>query len=215
VRIIKNLLKRYWKLENVEFRDNGDAEHGTDPPSRLTTARKRGKFELHGTVCDVHKGRSWRPRTATINESSTVVLERFHTSPQKSIMQCARKSGASAPRVLRKRFYYEQDGAPPHYHTDVRAYIDQNVSGHWIGRRGPIDFQPRSPDLTPLEFYLWGTAKDKVYRKRPDNLDTLWDEIKAACAEIPLQTLVRVTEAVGVRIQRCNEMFSIALKFSN
>jgi hypothetical protein len=55
-----------------------------------------------------------------------------------------------------ERFHYQQDGAPPHYHRDVRAYLDQNVPSHWTGGRGPIDFPPRSPDLTPLDFYLWG-----------------------------------------------------------
>ncbi|GFS52141.1 DUF4817 domain-containing protein [Nephila pilipes] len=58
-------------------------------------------------------------------------------------------------------FYFQQDGAPPHYHRDVRAYLDQNLSGQWIGRRGPIEFKARSPDLTPLDFFLWGTVKDE------------------------------------------------------
>jgi hypothetical protein len=101
-----------------------------------------------------------------------------------------------------ERFYYQQDGAPQHYHRDVRAHLDQNVPGHWIGCRGPMDFPLRSPGLTPLDFYLWGTVKDKVYRRKTENMDKLWDEIKAACAEIPMQTLVRVTEAVVVRTQR-------------
>jgi hypothetical protein len=61
-----------------------------------------------------------------------------------------------------KKFYYQQDSAPPHYYRDVRAYLDQNVSGHWIGRRGPIDFPPRSPDLTTLDFYLWGTVPQET-----------------------------------------------------
>jgi hypothetical protein len=74
--------------------------YGTDPPSRLTIARIRDKFELHGTVCDVHKGPSGRPRTATSDESSAAALERFHSSPQKSIRQCARESGVSAISVL-------------------------------------------------------------------------------------------------------------------
>nr|CAI5854621.1 unnamed protein product [Callosobruchus analis] len=26
-------------------------------------------------------------------------------------------------------FYFQQDGAPPHYHRDIRAYLDQNLSG--------------------------------------------------------------------------------------
>ena len=58
-------------------------------------------------------------------------------------------------------------------------------------------------DLTPLDFYLWVNVKNLLYRRRPANLDTLWDEIRTVCAEIPLQTLVTVTESVATRVQRC------------
>ncbi|PNF33829.1 hypothetical protein B7P43_G08609 [Cryptotermes secundus] len=60
--------------------------------------------------------------------------------------------------------FYLQDGAPPHYHRDVRAYLDDTLPGRWVGRRGAIEYQPRSPDLTPLDFCPWGTLKDEVYR---------------------------------------------------
>ncbi|KAK8403570.1 hypothetical protein O3P69_000549 [Scylla paramamosain] len=33
--------------------------------------------------------------------------------------------------------YFQQDGAPPHYHRDVRAYLDAVFPDTWIGRRGP------------------------------------------------------------------------------
>ena len=33
----------------------------------------------------------------------------------------------------------------------------------WIGRGGTIALPPRSPDLTPLEFSVWGNVKDKVF----------------------------------------------------
>jgi hypothetical protein len=86
----------------VEVQRQWRREYGTDPPSRLTIARIRDKFELHGTVYDVHKGPSGRPRAATSDESSAAVLERFHSSPQKSTeRQCARESGVSATSVLR------------------------------------------------------------------------------------------------------------------
>ncbi|KAI8778364.1 Protein of unknown function DUF4817 [Biomphalaria glabrata] len=64
-------------------------------------------------------------------------------------------------------FYFQQDGAPPHYHRDVRAYLDHYVPGQWIGRRGPIEFSALSPDLSPLDFFLWGTVKDEVYKRKP------------------------------------------------
>jgi hypothetical protein len=97
----KYLLKWYWKFENVvEVQRQWRHEYGTDLPSRLTIARIRDKLELHGTVCDMHKGRSGRSRTATSDEPSVAVLERFHSSPQKSTRQCAHESGVSATSIL-------------------------------------------------------------------------------------------------------------------
>ena len=93
----KQIIKWYWKFENVAaVRRQWRSEYGTEPPSRLTTTRLRDKFEIHGTVCDVHKGRSGRPRTATSDDSTTAVLELFQRSPQKSSRQAARESNVSA-----------------------------------------------------------------------------------------------------------------------
>ncbi|KAI8783316.1 solute carrier organic anion transporter family member 2B1 X3, partial [Biomphalaria glabrata] len=86
-------------------------------------------------------------------------------------------------------FYFQQDGVPPHYHREVRAYLDHNVPGQWIGRRGPIKFPACSPDLTPLDFFLSGTVKDEAYKRIPRHLDTLRNETPAVCAEIWVDTL--------------------------
>ena len=32
---------------------------------------------------------------------------------------------------------------------------------------------PRSCDLTPLDYYLWGAVKDKCYADKPETFDTL------------------------------------------
>ncbi|KAJ4432449.1 hypothetical protein ANN_21068 [Periplaneta americana] len=62
----KAILKWYWRTENVvEVQRQWRREYRTEPPTRLTIARIRDKFETHGTVCDVYKGRSGRPRTST------------------------------------------------------------------------------------------------------------------------------------------------------
>ena len=49
--------------------------------------------------------------------------------------------------------FFMQDGAPPHFSREVRAWLHDTFPGHWIGRRGPIEWPPRSPDLTPLDFF--------------------------------------------------------------
>jgi len=95
----KTILKWYLKFENVvEVQRQWRHEYATEPPTCLTIARIRDKFETHCTVCDVHKGRSGRPRTAS-PASSAKVLEQFTHSPQRSTKQCARETGVSRTSV--------------------------------------------------------------------------------------------------------------------
>lgn len=61
--------------------------------------------------------------------------------------------------------------------------------GKWIGRSGPIEFEwpPRSPDLTPLDFYQWSHVKALVLEGQPQitTVNELRRErIKKACASI-------------------------------
>ena len=56
------------------------------------------------------------------------------------------------PRVRYKRLYFQQDGAPAYYEFDVRCWLDKKFKKKWIGRRGPIEWPARSPDLTVPEF---------------------------------------------------------------
>ena len=58
-------------------------------------------------------------------------------------------------------FIFQQDGAPPHFHFDVRAHLSANLLGRWIGRASHNDspllpYPPRSPDLNPCDFFLMG-----------------------------------------------------------
>ena len=61
------------------------------------------------------------------------------------------------PRVQDQDCYFQHDGAPPHYGHYVRQWLCENFPRKWIGRRGPIEWPARSPDLTPPDFFLWGS----------------------------------------------------------
>ncbi|KAJ4447321.1 hypothetical protein ANN_09325 [Periplaneta americana] len=50
------------------------------------------------------------------------------------------------------------------------------------GRGGPIAWPPRSPDLNPLDFYLWGHLKSLVYSSPVPDLESLRNRI-VACSE--------------------------------
>ena len=58
--------------------------------------------------------------------------------------------------LRRQNFFFQQDGAPPHFAISARNYLDQTFPGRWIGRRGLVEWPPRSPDLSPLDYFLWG-----------------------------------------------------------
>lgn len=101
------------------------------------------------------------------------------------------------------RVFFQQDGAPPHFAADVREYISNVFPNRWIGRRGPIEWPARSPDLTPLDFFLWGHIKNKVYQERPRNLDDLKVRITAEMRGIPVEVLHRVTRNFQDRLGHC------------
>lgn len=69
--------------------------------------------------------------------------------------------------------FFQQDGAPAHYTTPVRHWLDCWFPNRWIGRSGPIPWPARSPDLTPLDYFLWGYLKHKVYQHEIEDVNQL------------------------------------------
>ncbi|XP_076666296.1 uncharacterized protein LOC143367911 [Andrena cerasifolii] len=96
------------------------------------------------------------------------------------------------PNEIRRNMFYQQDGAGPHYATIARDYLNQTFQDRWIGRGGPVAWPPRSPDMTPLDFFFWGYLKDEVYRQPVDTLEDIVVRIHAAVANITPQTLLAV-----------------------
>lgn len=49
--------------------------------------------------------------------------------------------------------WYQHDGAPPHCSREVLEVLNQRFPERWIGRGGTLEWPPRSPDITPLDFF--------------------------------------------------------------
>ena len=60
---------------------------------------------------------------------------------------------------------FQQDGEPPRYATHVRDFLNATFQEKWVVWRGSIEWPPRSPDLTPMDFFLWGVVKEKDSRE--------------------------------------------------
>ncbi|GFW87702.1 hypothetical protein TNCV_4486671 [Trichonephila clavipes] len=63
-----------------------------------------------------------------------------------------------------------------------------------ISRFGPVNWPPRSCDLTPLDYFLWGYLKSLVYADKPQTLDYLEDNIRRVMANMRPQMLEKVIE---------------------
>lgn len=108
-----------------------------------------------------------------------------------------------------QNFILQQDGAPPHWHLAVRGFLNESLPHRWIGRRGNEDlalhfWPPRSPDLTPCDYFLWGYVKEAVYvPPLPKTMDDLQNRITAAVHSITPDTLSRVWDEFGYRVDVC------------
>ncbi|GFY19460.1 putative transposable element [Trichonephila clavipes] len=93
-----------------------------------------------------------------------------------------------------QELWFQQDCAT--YHT-ARATIDllkDTFGDRLISRFGFVNRPPRSCDLTPLDYFLWGYVKSLLYANKPQTLDHLEDNIRRVIADIRPQMLEKVIE---------------------
>ncbi|GFW62030.1 transposable element Tc3 transposase [Trichonephila clavipes] len=94
----------------------------------------------------------------------------------------------------REELWFQQDDATCH---TARATIDllkDTFGDRLISHFGPVNWPPRSCDLTPLDYFLWGYVKSLVYADMPQTLDHLEDNIRRVIADIRPQMLEKVIE---------------------
>ncbi|GFW88740.1 hypothetical protein TNCV_4972331 [Trichonephila clavipes] len=70
-----------------------------------------------------------------------------------------------------------------------------------ISRFGPVNWPPRSCDLTPLDYFLWGYVKSLVYADKPQTLDHLEDNIRRVITDIRPEMLEKVIENWTSRLE--------------
>ena len=62
---------------------------------------------------------------------------------------------------------------------------------------------PRSPDLTPTDFFLWGLLKGKVYKNTHRTIEQFKDAIHQEIQAVNFDTLGKVSQNLEKRIQVC------------
>jgi len=64
----------------------------------------------------------------------------------------------------------------------------------WLSRSSDVNWPPKSCDLTPLDFFLWGYLKSQVYTNKPQTIDALKVNITNAIQQIQPDLCEKVIE---------------------
>ena len=105
-----------------------------------------------------------------------------------------------------QQLLYQMDGAPSHLGSHVRDVLNDNLPLKWIGRRGAtLEWPPRSPDLTPIGYFLWSYLKNKVYIRKIRKMEDLKIRVKEEFTKIKSnkQLIKRITASVNSRVLEC------------
>ncbi|GFW76297.1 uncharacterized protein TNCV_1580761 [Trichonephila clavipes] len=88
----------------------------------------------------------------------TVNAQRYLTLLRETVVPCLIQRGQIS------NVTFMQDGATSHTANPVKPFLIQTFGeDRIVSRRCMYPWTPRSPDLTPADFWLWGYLKSYVY----------------------------------------------------
>ncbi|GFV81669.1 transposable element Tc3 transposase [Trichonephila clavipes] len=136
------------------------------------------------------------------SEANPQVYVETPLHPEKLTVWCALWAGAVVPTRQR---------------SDTIDLLKDTFGDRLISRFGLVNWPPRSCDLTPLDYFLWGYVKSLVYADKPHALDHLEDNIRRVITDIRPQMLEKVIENWTsrldyIRASRGNHMPEIIFK---
>ena len=99
--------------------------------------------------------------------------------------------------------WFQQAGAMCHTAKATLDVLRPVFEDRIISRRAAVVWKPRSCNLTPLNYYLWGAVKDKCYADKSETIDALKDNIREVIGVIQLHTIGNVLKNFAERIGYC------------
>lgn len=108
------------------------------------------------------------------------------------------------PLADHRNLFYQHDGAPPHNPYLVTSHLYNLFDDQWIANNGPHLWPPRSPDLSVLDFCIWGAVKNKVYNIPVTTMEVCMQRVRTAFEEFNPQSIRRAThEELLLRCEKC------------
>ena len=150
------------------------------PPANFTFQRLNSREKLGVWAALVGDGTLIGPFFFDGNLNGNGYLRMLRTDILPIIAQ---KFGQHANGAIRQA-WWAQDGAPCHRSNAVRRELQTRFHQRVVALGHPREWPANSPDLTPMDFFVWGFVKNNVYKTPPADMNDLRRRITAEFATL-------------------------------
>ena len=102
-----------------------------------------------------------------------------------------------------RHIWFQQDGAPAHRRITVKEKLREVFGQRVLALGFNVEWPPKSPDLTPCDFFLWGFVKSLVFKTPPPTLEILRVRVEDAFRTLKNDREM-IRRAVGGLMNRAN-----------
>ena len=99
--------------------------------------------------------------------------------------------------------WMQQDGATAHTAHVSLDVLKRRFGDRILSKKAAFPWPARSPDLNPLDFFMRGFLKARVYQAQPRNLTELKASIRAVLATVTRDMCQRVMTNLQRRLRGC------------
>jgi hypothetical protein len=107
--------------------------------------------------------------------------------------------------VSRREYWFQQDGAPCHCTTANVNFLSDKFNGRVISRRSPFPWPAHSPDLSPLDYWLWNELEQEVVTKKPNDIQELRAVVEQAANNISTADVRNAVASFKKRVELCKK----------
>lgn len=100
--------------------------------------------------------------------------------------------------------FFQQDGASSHTGCGNLQYLQYLFQGQLISRKSDFSYPAHSPDLTPLDAFLWGMLKQECFHEPvPHTCSELKANIERTISAVHEESCRAMVEKVVERMEEC------------
>ena len=105
--------------------------------------------------------------------------------------------------ATRRGYWFQQDGARPHTTPMVQQWLASKFGPRVISNLTDRVWPPKSPDLSPLDYWFWGICLAELRRSPPSSMEELKETINEFAASLTPEDIRKAVGDIIPRAEAC------------